>query len=77
MSDADPLSDEPFAASIRADGTVVISYNGKPVTLLRAGAAARFLARSASADAGAAQQLMARVTGNFKRGNERSGRSRL
>jgi hypothetical protein len=76
MTDEDPLADEPFAASKRADGTVVISHLGKPVTLLRAASAERFLARFERAGAGAAQQLMARVTGNCKRGNERTGRGR-
>ena len=54
-----------------------MGHHGTPVTVLRAGAAARFLARWEGADPSAAQQLMARVTGNFKRGNERSGRHRL
>ncbi|MEO8509965.1 MAG: hypothetical protein ABI534_01855 [Chloroflexota bacterium] len=76
MTADDPLADEPFAASTRADGSVLITYRGKLVTLLRASAAVRFLARFDGADAAAGQQLMARVTGNFKRGNERSGRKR-
>jgi hypothetical protein len=70
----DPLSDEPFAASMRADGTVVITYRGAPVTLLRGAAAARFRTRLDGASPPVAQQLMARATGNFKRGNERRGR---
>jgi hypothetical protein len=41
------------------------------VTLLRGKAAARFMTRVAGVEAAAAQQLMARATGNFKRGNER------
>ena len=55
----------------RADGTIVISYHGAPVTLLRGKAADRFATRMDGADAAAAQQLMARATGNFKHGNER------
>jgi hypothetical protein len=69
---SDPLSDEPFSYVTRADGTVVIRYRQAPVTLLRGKAAARFASRMADADAAAAQQAMARATGNFKRGNERS-----
>lgn len=64
-------ADGPFSYSTRADGTVVISYHGAPVTLLRGNAAARFATRVADADEPAAQQLMARATGNFRRGNER------
>ena len=69
---SDPLSNEPFSHLTRADGTVAIRYRGAPVTLLRGKAAARFASRMAGAGAAAAQQAMARATGNFKRGNERS-----
>lgn len=72
MAPSDPLSDEPFSYLTRADGTVVIRYRGAPVTLLRGKVAARFASRLAGADAAASQQAMARATGNFKRGNERS-----
>lgn len=72
MAPSDPLSDEPFSYRTRADGTVVIHYRQAPVTLLRGKAAARFASRLAGADAAAAQQAMARATGNFKRGNDRS-----
>jgi hypothetical protein len=74
MPGRDPLPDEPFSYLTRADGTVLIRYHGAPVTLLRGRAADRFAARVDAADAAGAQQLMARVTGNFKRGNERADR---
>ena len=69
-----PSSEGPFSYATRADGTIVISYRAAPVTLLRGRAAARFATRIVDAESGAAQQLMARATGNFKRGNERTGR---
>ena len=71
MPGPDPLADEPFSFLTRADGTIVIRYRGAPVTLLRGKAADRFTTRLDTADAAGAQQLMARATGNFKRGNER------
>ena len=71
MAGPDPLADEPFSYLTRADGTIVIRYHDAPVTLLRGRAADRFATRVGDADAAAAQQLMARATGNFKRGNER------
>jgi hypothetical protein len=71
VADIDPLAGEPFSYRTRADGTIVISYHGAPVTLLRGKAADRFTTRMDGAEAKAAQQLMARATGNFKRGNER------
>ena len=73
VPDQDPLADEPFSYVARADGSIVVRYHEAPVTLLRGRAAERFATRVSGADAAKAQQLMARVTGNFKRGNERPG----
>jgi hypothetical protein len=52
-------------------GRVRISRGGRVVTTLGGGAARRFITRAEGADPEAAQQLMARATGNYKRGNER------
>jgi hypothetical protein len=71
MARPDPLANQPFSYATRADGTVVIRYRSAPVILLRGKAAASFMTRISSADTTAAQLLMARATGNFKRGNER------
>ena len=76
MAAPDPLASEPFSFHTRADGTIVIQYHAAPVTLLRGKAADRFSARIAGADPQAAQQLMARATGQFKRGNERTAKRR-
>lgn len=76
MPAPDPLGDRPFRWVQRADGTVVILYHDAPVTVLRGQRAARFTERAASADDPAVQQLMARATGNFRRGNEREGKRR-
>lgn len=76
MAQPDPLASKPFSYATRADGTVVILYHAAPVTLLRGKAADRLMTRISMADAAAAQQLMARATGNFKRGNERDGKRR-
>ena len=58
-----------FSYHARKSGEVAISHHGAVVTILRAGSAKKFLKRVATEDP---QQLMARVTGNYKRGN-RSG----
>jgi hypothetical protein len=50
---------------------VHITHRARPATVLRHAAAERFLARVAALDEAGAQRLMARATGNFKRGNER------
>jgi hypothetical protein len=50
---------------------VLIAWHGKQVTILRGNAAARFVERIASLHGKEAQLVMAKATGNFKRGNER------
>ena len=60
-----------FDYTTTKDGQVFISYHGRDVTTLRGVAADHFLSRVQAAGVDDAQQLMARATGNFKRGNER------
>lgn len=55
----------------RTNGDVEIRRGTLLAATLRGDAARRFLARVASGDEAAAQQAMARATGNYKRGNER------
>jgi hypothetical protein len=62
-----------FTFERRGDRSVVISHYGSQVTVLRGERADRFLAEVADAgDTPAAQLLMARWTGNYRRGNERT-----
>ena len=65
------MDDAAFAYGSRKSGKVEISYHGRPVTILRGEAAATFMNRIEGLDSRQAQHLMARVTGNFRRGNER------
>ena len=51
---------------------VLISHNGRRATTLRGATADQFMAEVE--DAGP-QELMARVTGNYKHGNERTARN--
>jgi len=60
---------EGFSYEVRGS-EVVVSHRGRRAAILRGEAAARFLRRLETRDP---QQLMARVTGNYKRGNERRG----
>lgn len=64
------LDDEVFAYRAGKD-KVFISWRGKPVMTLKGRAAERFLARIDGLEGKAAQLVMAKVTGNFKHGNER------
>jgi hypothetical protein len=54
------------------DGTVRITHAGHPATTLRGARARQFLDEVAATDP---QLVMARWTGNYKRGNERTARS--
>ncbi len=56
-----------FSYRIAKDGQVFISRDGRVVTTLRGGAADKFRARVGKMNPAQAQQLMARVTGNYKR----------
>ena len=70
MSTASVQADLGFTYRTTAQGVVHISRRGREVVTLRAQAAARFLAKAEGASMDAVQQLCARVTGNYKRGNE-------
>ena len=62
---------EAFEWSRRKNGDVVISHHGRVAATLRGRRAADFLADAVDGDD---QELMARLTGNYKRGNEREAR---
>ena len=72
MAGRGPEHDLGFTFTRRRSGDVAISRGGCVVTTLRGERAASFLADVA--DGADAQQLMARETGNYKRGNERLAR---
>ncbi|HEY2715714.1 MAG TPA: hypothetical protein VGI73_05785 [Solirubrobacterales bacterium] len=64
----------PSGFSYEVEGAAVAIYHhGRRATVLRGPAAERFLSEVERRDP---QQLMARATGNYKRGNERAGRNR-
>jgi hypothetical protein len=71
--DDEPVA-ESFAYRARKDGSVSITWSGRAAKILRGEAAERFLEKVRAATPRDAQLEMARVTGNFKRGNERLAR---
>lgn len=62
---------EGFEYVQRSEGEVLITHHGRAATVLRGQRAARFL-EEVDADP---QGTMARWTGNYKRGNERTARN--
>ncbi|QPQ30606.1 hypothetical protein [Lysinibacillus sp. JNUCC 51] len=79
MSDIDKrnrLSEEPFDYQITKKGTVVIYYEGKQIKNVKDREAERLIARIKEVENNitAVQLLLAKITGNFKRGNEKFGK---
>ncbi len=60
-----------FAYRVGKDGKVFITWHGKQVTVLQGKAAQKLLAKVQGAERRDVQLALAKVTGNFKRGNER------
>jgi hypothetical protein len=65
-----------FSYRTRAAGEVVIDHHGRHATTLRGEAAEAFLRSIEGTSEADAQELMARATGNYRRGNERTARRR-
>lgn len=60
-----------FDYTERTDGTVLITHHGRPATVVRGARAARFVAEVTTGDP---QQVMARWTGQYRHGNERTAK---
>ena len=70
-----PVSGAPaFDWRERKDGAIEILHRERPVSLLRGPQAQAFAARIAAGTAENGQRLMARLTGNYRRGNERTAK---
>ncbi|MGG1631180.1 hypothetical protein [Rossellomorea sp. NRS-1567] len=69
------LDEAPFQYRINKDQTVFIDYEGKQVKILKGKEAEKFIKNvNAAENDKAVQLIMAKITGNFKRGNERKKR---
>ena len=66
------LDQSPFSYKVTKNNTVLIYYNGKQVKLVKGKDAEKILEKINTAeDLKAVQLILAKITGNFKRGNER------
>lgn len=72
------MGNQPSGFDYRTSGSgqVDITHHGRSATTLRGAAAAEFLAEVEGFDVDdpLPQELMARLTGNYRRGNERTAR---
>ncbi|MGC3940281.1 hypothetical protein ACOTTU_20950 [Roseobacter sp. EG26] len=69
------MSDLGFTFRQSKNDEVVVDHRGKRATILRGDKAEWFLQDMDGLDFDSQQQEMARLTGNYKRGNERKARN--
>ena len=70
------LEEEVFTYRITKNRKVFISCEGKQVTVLRGNKADEFIAKVKDVNGKDVQLIVAKATGNFKRGNERPVKQR-
>lgn len=72
------LSEEPFTYQLTKKGTVLIHYEGKQIKIVKEREAERLIARIQEVDENMpeVQLLLAKITGNFKRGNEKLAKNK-
>ncbi|MEM6985396.1 MAG: hypothetical protein AAF499_02555 [Pseudomonadota bacterium] len=66
------LADHPFTWQTRRDGSIAIQWRGQAARTVSGFAAAKLQRQLDAGDTAAQQQALAKATGKFKRGNERS-----
>lgn len=65
------LKEQPFTFRQRGDGSVAIFWRGRRVQVLAGKLAENFLAAAPECTGQELQLLLAKASGNFKRGNEK------
>lgn len=65
------FEEEIFSYRTGKDGKVFINWYGKQVMILKGKQAQKFMGKVENLEGKEAQLVMAKTTGNFKRGNER------
>lgn len=65
------LDAEVFSYQTTKDNKVLISWHGKLIKILKGQEAQKLIQKLVSLDTKGQQMILAKVTGNFKRGNER------
>ena len=72
------LSEEPFTYQIMKSGKVAINYRGKQIKIVKDKEAERLIARIKAVEDNITevQLLLAKITCNFKRGNEKFSKNK-
>jgi hypothetical protein len=77
MNESSESQDLGFRYRVRKNGDVEITRHGLVAATLRGHAAEKFKLEAEDEQSRKAQLLMARLTGNYKRGNERTASSHV
>lgn len=72
MQSSPDAHDLGFTYRVRKNGEIAIFHRGRLATTLRGNDAEDFKQEAQDESSAQAQQLMARITGNYKHGNERA-----
>lgn len=72
----DRLKEEPFSYKLSKDKKVFIFWHEKQVMILKGKESEKFLVKIERSDKIEAQLIMAKITGNFKHGNEKMNKER-
>jgi hypothetical protein len=65
------LDEDPFDYRVTSGGHVLVDRGGRTVVTVSGASAAKLVTSLSTADERSAQLLLAKATGNYKRGNER------
>lgn len=68
------LDEEPFSYRVTKDKRVMLYWQERHIKTLAGTPAEKFLADIEGLEGKEAQLVLAKITGNFKRGNERQGK---
>lgn len=68
------LKEEPFSYRVSKDNKVFIFWYEKQVMILKGKESEKFLVKVEKADTIESQLIMAKITGNFKHGNEKTNK---
>lgn len=71
----EPNKPNGFTWIVRVNGEVEVLHHGRVATVLRGETATKVLASLTTSGADQQQEILARVTGNYRRGNERQARN--
>jgi hypothetical protein len=77
MDKRNRLDEEIFTYRVTKNDTVIIDWNGRTVSTLKGKDAEKILLKiNQASDDKEIQLILAKVTGNFKRGNERTSKNK-